>query len=82
MFNHTVYTHTHTIGYDLKMTYFIIIIEQDRGLEAISAALRRQQKVGLAIQDEVSEHNGKNLKKPKYKVTRNYKLIVLCKYLQ
>ncbi|XP_003382897.1 PREDICTED: syntaxin-8-like [Amphimedon queenslandica] len=34
-----------------------MIAEQDRGLDAISAALRRQQKVGLAIQDEVSEHN-------------------------
>lgn len=61
------------------MTYFIIIIiEQDRGLEAISAALRRQQKVGLAIQDEVSEHNGKNLKKPKNKVTTHCIMQVLA----
>ena len=34
-----------------------IIAEQDKGLDALSAALRRQRKIGLAIQDEVSEHN-------------------------
>jgi syntaxin 8 len=34
-----------------------MIDEQDRGLEAISATLRRQQKVGLAMQDEIAEHN-------------------------
>ena len=33
--------------------------EQDRGLDAISDALRRQQRIGFAIQDEVVEHNGK-----------------------
>lgn len=38
-----------------------LITEQDRGLEQISAALRRQQKMGYAIQDEVGEHNGNKL---------------------
>ena len=33
--------------------------EQDLGLDALSKALRRQQEVGLAIQEEVTEHNGK-----------------------
>ena len=32
--------------------------EQDRGLEALSQALRRQQNMGLAIQEEVVTHNG------------------------
>ena len=42
---HHTCTHTHTP-------------EQDLGLDALSKALRRQQEVGLAIQEEVTEHNG------------------------
>ena len=36
-----------------------VIPEQDRGLDQLSQALRRQREVGLAIQDEVVEQNGK-----------------------
>ena len=35
-----------------------MIAEQDQGLENLSRALRRQQEVGLAMQDEITEHNG------------------------
>lgn len=34
--------------------------EQDRGLDQLSLALRRQREVGLAIQEEVEEQNGKD----------------------
>ena len=35
-----------------------MITEQDHGLENLSRALKRQQEVGLAMQDEITEHNG------------------------
>lgn len=35
-----------------------MIGEQDKGLDHLSRALRRQQEVGLAIQGEITEHNG------------------------
>ena len=35
-----------------------IIDEQDKGLDALSKALRRQQQMGLDMQDEITEHNG------------------------
>ena len=35
-----------------------MIAEQDKGLDHLSRALRRQQEVGLAIQGEITEHNG------------------------
>ena len=34
--------------------------EQDRGLDQLSLALRRQREVGLTIQEEVEEQNCKN----------------------
>ncbi len=36
-----------------------MISEQDKGLENLSRALRRQAEVGMAMQDEITEHNGK-----------------------
>ena len=36
------------------------LTEQDRGLDQLSLALRRQREVGLAIQDEVEDQNGKS----------------------
>ena len=47
---HTPHTYTHTHTHTTS--------EQDLGLDALSKALRRQQEVGLAIQEEVTEHNG------------------------
>ena len=47
-----MHPHTHTHAYSHTP-------EQDLGLDALSKALRRQQEVGLAIQEEVTEHNGK-----------------------
>ena len=35
-----------------------MISEQDAGLEELSRAARSQQKMGLAMQDEIKEHNG------------------------
>ena len=35
-----------------------IIDDQDRGLDELSKALRRQQQMGLDMQDEIQEHNG------------------------
>ena len=35
-----------------------IINDQDRGLDELSKALRRQQQMGLDMQDEIQEHNG------------------------
>ena len=35
-----------------------IIDDQDKGLDELSKALRRQQKMGLDMQDEIQEHNG------------------------
>eukprot|EP00731_Ephydatia_muelleri_P028704 Em0020g348a len=42
---------------DIRLQQKQIIDEQDRGLEALSQALRRQQNMGLAIQEEVVTHN-------------------------
>lgn len=36
-----------------------LINEQDKGLDELSKALRRQQQMGLDMQDEIKEHNGK-----------------------
>ena len=35
-----------------------MIDDQDRGLDELSKALRRQQQMGLDMQDEIQEHNG------------------------
>lgn len=35
-----------------------IIAEQDEGLEHLSKALRNQQRMGEAMQDEIQDHNG------------------------
>ena len=35
-----------------------IIAEQDQGLEHLSRGLRKQQKMGLAMQDEIQDHIG------------------------
>jgi DUF2075 family protein len=35
-----------------------MIDDQDRGLGELSKALRRQQQMGLDMQDEIQEHNG------------------------
>ena len=43
-----------------KCTLCVYIIEQDRGLDQLSLALRRQREVGLAIQDDVEEQNGQS----------------------
>ena len=59
---------TYKACHKTNVSFYFVYIEQDRGLDAISAALRRQQKVGLAIQDEVSEHNGE----------RRNKMEILC----
>ena len=37
------------------------LTEQDEGLEHLSRALRKQQEYGLAIQEEVDEHNGEGV---------------------
>jgi hypothetical protein len=42
---------------EVRMQQQVIIAEQDRGLDQLSHALRRQREVGLAIQDEVVEQN-------------------------
>lgn len=36
----------------------VCLLEQDRGLEALSHALGRQKEIGLAIGDEVEYQNG------------------------
>ena len=36
----------------------LIIDDQDKGLDELSKALRRQQQMGLDMQDEIQEHNG------------------------
>ena len=36
-----------------------MIDDQDRGLDELSKVLRRQQKMGLDMHDELQEHNGK-----------------------
>ena len=33
---------------------------QDKGLDELSKALRRQQQMGLDMQDEIQEHNGES----------------------
>ena len=38
-----------------------IINDQDKGLDELSRALRRQQQMGLDMQDEIQEHNGNHL---------------------
>ena len=38
------------------------LTEQDEGLEHLSRALRRQQDFGIAIQEEVDEHNGEGVR--------------------
>ena len=43
---------------DLLVQQREMIKEQDEGLEELSRALRNQQKIGLAMQDEIQEHNG------------------------
>ena len=43
---------------DIRMQQQDMIREQDKGLERVSNALRHQQRVGLAMQDEVKEQNG------------------------
>lgn len=43
---------------EIRMQQHEIIKEQDEGLEHLSKALRGQQRVGLAMQDEVQEQNG------------------------
>lgn len=43
---------------DIRREQQALISEQDQGLENLSRALRRQQEVGLAMQDEITEHNG------------------------
>lgn len=35
-----------------------IVTEQDEGLESLSRGLRSQQRMGLAMQDEVQDQNG------------------------
>ena len=35
-----------------------IMEEQDKGLEHLSQGIRRQKKMGLAMQDEIKEQNG------------------------
>lgn len=45
---------------EIRAQQQMIIDEQDQGLDEISKALRRQRDLGLAIQDEVGEHNGKH----------------------
>ena len=35
-----------------------MIDDQDKGLDELSKALRRQQQMGLDMQDEIQEHNG------------------------
>ncbi len=35
-----------------------MISQQDKGLENLSKALRRQAEVGMAMQEEIAEHNG------------------------
>ncbi len=37
-----------------------MITEQDQGLENLSKALRRQAEMGLAMQGEITEHNGES----------------------
>lgn len=39
-----------------------MIQEQDEGLEHLSKGLRNQQRMGLAMQDEVQDQNGKKMK--------------------
>ncbi len=35
-----------------------MIDDQDKGLDELSKVLRRQQQMGLDMQDEIQEHNG------------------------
>ena len=35
-----------------------IIDDQDKGLDELSKALRKQQQMGLDMQEEIQEHNG------------------------
>lgn len=41
-----------------KRNYMCLLSEQDRGLEALSQALRRQKQMGKAIGDEVDYQTG------------------------
>ena len=45
--------------YCVRIFLHCVISEQDRGLDQLSHALRRQREVGLTIQGEVEEQNGK-----------------------
>ena len=37
---------------------FLLLVEQDEGLEALSGIIQRQKLMGQAISDEVDLHNG------------------------
>ena len=58
MHAHTAYACMHLDGHTYTPHMHTHTPEQDLGLDALSKALRRQQEVGLAIQEEVTEHNG------------------------
>lgn len=43
---------------DIREQHHQIMDEQDKGLEQLSHGLRKQQRMGYAMQDEIQEHNG------------------------
>ncbi len=43
---------------EIRLEQQEMITQQDQGLENLSKALRRQASMGLAMQGEITEHNG------------------------